>query len=264
MISSRHIMTWRGVGLAAAIFVFVFLILPTAIVIIMSFGDKRDLVFPPTGFSLDLFRRFFAEPGWTQSALLSFRIAILSATLSLVMGTAAAIGLARSRFRGKGLVSLFLHSPIMIPGVAIALALYLYLNMLGIRNNDARLILGHVVMTLPFVLVTVSAGLRHIDETLETVATVMGAGLFTVFRRVTVPLLAPALTIGWLFAFVTSFDEVIVSWFLVRAGHMTLPVKMYSSIMFDISPVLAAVSTMLTGLTVFACIVMAAMQKKEA
>lgn len=260
---ARLFTTWQGAGLVCAVLVFVFLILPTALVIFLSFGDKRDLVFPPTGFSLDLYRRYFSESGWTQATVLSFRIALISATAALALGAMAAIGFARSDFPGKRLLSLLLHSPIMVPGVAIALALYLYFNSLGIRDNTIRLVLGHVVLTLPFVLVTVSAGLRHTDESLERAATIMGAGPLVVFRRVTLPLLAPSLTIGWLFAFVMSFDEVIVSWFLVRAGFMTLPVKMYSSIMFEISPVLAAISSMLTALTVFVCIIMAVLQKKE-
>jgi putative spermidine/putrescine transport system permease protein len=124
-----------------------------------------------------------------------------------------------------------------------------------------RLVAAHGIVTLPFVIMTVSAGLRHIDPVLERAATVMGASRITVLRRVTLPLLTPSIVSGGLFAFLISFDEVVISWFVARPGDTTLPVRMFSSIQFDVSPVLAAISTMLTALSVVICVAVAAVQK---
>ena len=160
------------------------------------------------------------------------------------------------------LLAVFLLSPIMVPHVAVALALYIYFAEIGLRHGELRLALAHGIATLPFVVVTASAGLRQIDPALERAATVMGAGRFTVLRRVTLPLLAPSLVASGLFAFLISFDEVVISWFVARAGDTTLPVKMFASIQFEVSPVLAAISTMLTALSVVVCVAVASVQKE--
>ncbi|MBG9387994.1 ABC transporter permease [Caenimonas aquaedulcis] len=237
-----------------------FLVLPSLIVVVISFGDSNQIVFPPKGFSFNLFRRLLAEEGWISSAWLSFRVALAASALALVLGVPAAYALSRGRFPGRRWLALFLLSPIMVPHVVIALALYVYFVELGLSNGMLRLVLAHGVATVPFVIVTANAGLRQIDPSLERVARVMGAGRFTVLRKVTLPLLKPAMVAGGLFAFLISFDEVVISLFVARAGYTTLPVKMFSSIQFEVSPVLAAISTMLTALSVAVCILAARLQ----
>jgi putative spermidine/putrescine transport system permease protein len=253
---------WRlALGLAVTV-ILLFLLLPSLITIAISFGESNQIVFPPQGFSLNLFHRFFAEEGWVSSTWLSFRVAVLSTLLALLLGVPAAYALARGSFPGRRLLALFLLSPIMVPHVAIALALYIYFTEIGLSHGELRLILAHSIATLPFVIVTASAGLRHIDPVLERAATVMGASRLTVLRRVTLPLLTPSIVAGGLFAFLISFDEVVISWFVARAGDTTLPIKMFSSIQFEVSPVLAAISTMLTALSVVICVAVAAVQKE--
>jgi putative spermidine/putrescine transport system permease protein len=117
-----------------------------------------------------------------------------------------------------------------------------------------------VVATLPFVIVTTGAGLRQVDPALETAATIMGASRFTIFRSITLPLIRSSVIAGGLFAFLISFDEVVISWFVARADTTTLPVKMFSSIQFEVSAILAAISAMLTGLSAVICLVVAAMK----
>ncbi|MCC7047023.1 MAG: ABC transporter permease [Alphaproteobacteria bacterium] len=252
----------RVVGIAAWL-ILGFLVLPSLIIIPIGFGNSNEIIFPPNRFGIDLFVRFFTEPGWVSATLVSLRVACVTTLLSVLVGVPAAYALSRGRFPGKRLLALFLLSPIMVPGVVIAVALYIYFARIGLRNGDARLVLGHVVATLPFVIVTASAGLRQVDPALETAATIMGASRFYLFRRVTLPLIRPSIVAGALFAFLMSFDEVVISWFVARADTTTLPVKMFSSIQWEVSAVLAAISTMLTVLSAVVCLAVARIQKKE-
>ena len=255
---------WRRAVSVVAWLILLFLLAPSFVVVPMAFGGKNELLFPPHGLSLQLFRAYFTEPGWLDATGLSLRVASWTTLISLTLGVGAAVALVRGSFPGRRLLALFLLSPIMVPVIAIALALYIYFTRLGIRQGELRLVLGHVVVTMPFVIVTAAAGLRHVDATLETAATIMGAKYLTVLRRVTLPLLRPSLIAGGLFTFLISFDEVVISWFVARVRTVTLPVKMYSSIQWEISPVLAAISTMLTMLSVAACLAIVATQRPEA
>lgn len=254
---------WRIAVSTLAILILLFLLLPSVITVLISFGDSNQIVFPPKGFSLNLFSRYFSEEGWVSSTWLSFQIAMYSTLLSLFVGVPAAYALTRGAFPGRRVLAIFLLSPIMVPHVVVALALYIYFAEIGLRNGELRLVIAHGVATLPFVIVTASAGLRHIDPALERAATVMGASRLTVLRRVTVPLLSPSIIAGGLFSFLISFDEVTISWFVARAGDTTLPVKMFSSIQFEVSPVLASIATMLTGLSVVVCVLVAFIQKDQ-
>ena len=246
----------RAIGIVAW-GILVFLLLPSLIVVPIAFGNVNEIIFPPHEFGLRLFRRFFTEPGWVSAALVSVRVACMTTALSVLAGVPAAYALARGRLPGRRLLALFLLSPIMVPGVVIALALYMYFARIGLRDGDARLVLGHVVATLPFVIVTASAGLRQVDPALETAATIMGASRFTIFRKVTLPLIRGSVVAGGLFAFLISFDEVVISWFVARADTTTLPVKMFSSIQWEVSAVLAAISTMLTAFSAVVCLAVA-------
>jgi putative spermidine/putrescine transport system permease protein len=252
----------RVVGVAAWS-ILAFLLLPSLIIVPIAFGNANEIIFPPRQFGIVLFQRFFTEPGWVAATLVSVRVACITMALSLAVGVPAAYALVRGRFPGRKLLALFLLSPIMVPGVVVALALYLYFARIGLHDGDVRLVLGHTVATLPFVIVTASAGLRQVDRALETAATIMGASRLTIFRRITLPLLRPSIVAGGLFAFLISFDEVVISWFVARADTATLPVKMFSSIQWEVSAILAAVSTMLTGLSVLICLAVTGLKRTD-
>jgi putative spermidine/putrescine transport system permease protein len=252
---------WRIALNIAVTIVFLFLLLPSVITAVIAFGDSNEIIFPPSNYSLNLFRRFFTEEGWLASTWLSLRIAVLTTFLSLLLGVPAAYALTRGSFAGRRILALFLLSPIMVPHIAIALGLYIYFIRIGLSHGGLRLVFAHLTATIPFVIVTASAGLKQIDPALERAATVMGASRLTVLRRVTLPLLMPSIVASGLFAFLISFDEVVISWFVARAGDTTLPVKMFSSIQFEVSPVLAAIATMLTALSIIICVAVAALQK---
>jgi putative spermidine/putrescine transport system permease protein len=247
---------------AAAWTGYVFLMLPSFIVIPMSFGNAYEMVFPPTKYSTALFEKFFFTSNWMEATWMSFRVAAGATIVSLVLGVPAAYSIVRGNYPGKKYVTMLLLSPILIPIIVIALGLYFYFASLGITGSELSLVLGHAVYTTPFVIVTAMAGLRHVDQNLETAATIMGAGPLYTFFRVTLPLLKSAMFAGGLFAFLMSFDEVVIAYFISKAGSTTLPVKMFSSIQWEISPVLAAVSTFLTVVSLVICLIGALFQKK--
>ena len=251
----------RGVAVVAWI-VLAFLLLPSLVLVPIAFGNQNIIIFPPREFGFVLFQRFFTETGWVAATLVSLRVAAFTTVLVLLIGVPAAYALSRGNFPGRRALALFLLSPIMVPGVVMALALYIYYAGAGVRDGMVRLVLGHAVVTLPFIIVTTSVGLRQVDPALETVAGIMGASRFTMFWRVTLPLIRPAVITGGLLAFLISFDEVVISWFVARADTITLPVRMFASIQWEVSAVLAAISTMLTAISVVVCLAVAALQRR--
>lgn len=238
-----------------------FLLLPSLIIIPVSFGNRDKIEFPPTVFQLDLYRIFLTSSNWLATAAQSATIGLVSTLLALVLGTLAAYAVERSRMRGKQLLLVVLLSPLLVPGVVTALGLYSYLAAIGLAGTTAGLIIGHAVYLCPFVIVTVSSGVRELDGSIELAAEVMGASRARIFTDVVIPQLRPSLLAAGLFAFLMSFDELIISWFISGPSTMTLPVKMYSSVQTETSPILAAVSTILTVLSVAICLGAEAIKK---
>ncbi|MBV9786215.1 MAG: ABC transporter permease [Acidisphaera sp.] len=254
---------WRGVGNAAASLVYAFLIAPSLIVIPLSFGTGRELVFPPRGFSLAFYAEYFHTSTWMMTTAQSLLVASCSTALACCLGFAAAYALIRCSFPGKRWVNVVLLSPVMVPAITVALGSYLYFSTIHLAPTPG-LILAHAVHTTPFIMVTVMAGLRAVDSRLETAAIIMGAGWLTVLRRVILPLVRPALLAGAMFAFLISFDEVVIAYFVTDSATQTLPVKMYSSIQWEVSPVIAAISTLLTVLSLVVCVAGAGFAKPAA
>lgn len=240
---------------------YIFLIVPSLIVVPMSFGDKDELIFPPREFSLYLYKAYFFTSNWIDTTIVSLKVGVGSALIAVTLGFLAAYGIARGEFRGKKLLSGFLLSPMLTPAIVLALAFYLYLGVARMTGTISGLILCHAIVTMPFVIVTLLAGLKHIDPNLEVAATVMGSPRHITLTRITLPLLWPSIVSAGLFAFLISFDEVVISYFISDARTQTLPVKMYSSIHWEISPVLAAISTILTVLSLAICLGVAYLQK---
>jgi putative spermidine/putrescine transport system permease protein len=154
-----------------------------------------------------------------------------------------------------------LLSPILVPIVVISLGLYLYYSRISLSGTLAGLVLAHAMYVTPFVLVTLAAGIRQLDERLEMAAVIMGATRLRVFIEVVLPQLKPSLVSAALFAFLMSFDEVVIAWFVTGPSTTTLPVTMYSSIKWESSPVLAAIATILTLLSVLICLAAAAVTR---
>jgi putative spermidine/putrescine transport system permease protein len=256
---------WRLFGLVLAVLVYAYLVIPSLIVIPISFsGEGSDLSFPPKTLSLRLYEELFTTSTWMQPVLQSLKIASLVCVLVTAVAVPAAYALVRFEFPGKRLVMMLMMSPVLIPVIVLALGMYLYFSRLGATGTTLALVLGHAVYVIPFVIVTVAAGVRQLDPAIEFAATMVGASRSTVFLRVVLPQLVPSIVAGALFAFLISFDEVVIAWFLSSAQTTTLPVRMYSSIHWGVSPVIAAVSTLLTVLSFIVCLITVALQPSAA
>lgn len=226
--------------------IYCFLVLPTLIVIPISFDGSGVISFPPLQPSLALYREFFGDDSWMRATLQSFIVALCSLAIALAIGVPAAFVIGRRIFRGRDLLSALFIGPLVLPAVVIALGTYIFFSHLFLTGTTFGLVLAHASFITPFVFVTVSAGIRQISPLAETAAALMGAGWFTIFFRVTLPQLWQSIISAALLAFLMSFDEVVIAWFVTGTTTATLPVKMYSSIQWEVSPVLAAVSTLLT------------------
>ncbi|VVD74245.1 ABC transporter permease [Pandoraea morbifera] len=251
----RQERSYRTLRNVIAFAVYAFILAPSLIVIPISFGGSGEMSFPPRVWTIELYQHLFTSATWIDPILQSLKVAVITMVVSLLIGVPASYGLVRFDFPGKQFVTLLLMSPILVPVIVISLGLYLYLSRLQLVGTTAGLVASHVAYVTPFMMMTVMAGVRKLDPALEFATTIMGASRRMVFFKVVLPQLRPSIFAGALFAFLVSFDEVVIAWFLTSPTTTTLPVRMYSSIQWDISPVIAAVSALLTVLSiVFCCI----------
>jgi putative spermidine/putrescine transport system permease protein len=227
----------------------VWLVAPALVVVPLSFTDKPTLVFPPTGWSTQWYSNFFDDPSWTDALFASIRVGVLVAIVATVAGTAAAVGLSRTGRRGQGLLRGVLLAPMIVPVIIVGVGIYAVFLQLKLLGTTFGFVVAHSVLALPFVIIPVTASLQGFDRRLEDAAAICGAGRWTTFRQVTLPLVAPGVLSGALFAFVTSFDELVLSLFIQSPYLQTLPVKMYSSITRDTDPTIAAAATLILALT---------------
>jgi putative spermidine/putrescine transport system permease protein len=244
--------------------VMAFLTIPTLIIVPLSFNGDQYLHFPPRDLSLRWYANFWSSRDWLQSAEMSAAIAIAVTVVAVPLGTAAALALSRLQFRGKAVIFGLMLSPLMVPVVVLALALYFYFSRLHIVGTWAAIVLGQVVVAFPFVLVNVHASLQGYPVTLERAARTLGAAPLTTFLRVTLPIIRPGVLAGALFAFMVSFDEIVIALFLASPGATTMPVKMWLSMQFSVNPTIAAVSTMITAVSIIAFVLMAAARRRSA
>jgi putative spermidine/putrescine transport system permease protein len=229
--------------------VILYLVFPILLVIPLSFSSAQYLTFPPPGFSLQWYDKFFSRSDWRSAAWLSIWIGFSVMVLATVLGTAASLGLVRGRFRGRQTINTFLVSPMVVPSIIVAIGIYFFYARIGLIGHPIALIIAHTALAVPFVVVNVSATLYGFDERLEFAAMNLGANRWQTFRQVTLPIIRPGVFAGALFAYITSFDELIVALFVSGTGAVTLPRKMWDSIRFEIDPTIAAVSTLLIAFT---------------
>ncbi len=245
---------WRALRGTICELVAIYLIAPLVVVIIISFSAAAFLQFPPPGFSLRWYENLFGDPAWTDSIWVSIQILVPSASLATLLGTAASYALVRGRIPGASLIGATLMLPIVVPGILTAAALFGIYRGMGLNGTLTGLIIGHVIITMPYVIATVSSALRTLDSRLEDAASTLGAPPFTAFRRITLPLLLPAVLSGLLFAAVASFDELIVSLFVGTARVRPVPVQMWSNIRGDVDPTIAAIASLCFGVALIALI----------
>ena len=228
--------------------VLLFLCLPIAIVVPMSFSSASSLQFPPPGLSLRWYESFFGDPRWLDAARNSFVVALTSSVAALALGSVAAYGLVRGTFRGRALLEGNFVAPLILPPVITAVALYIFFARVHLLGTLPGLILAHTVLTVPYVVLLMSVAIRAFDQRIEQVAYSLGASWPTVFRRVLLPNLLPSVFAAWIFAFIISFDEVIVTVFLAGA-YETIPKRMFNELILQVNPTITAIATLLIALS---------------
>ncbi len=240
---------WNGALWLFCALVALWLAAPSLIVIPLSLTDKPSFSFPPTGWSTRWYTNFFQDPSWVGALASSLQVGALVAIVATIAGTAAAAALTRSAFRGQQTVKAILLAPMIAPVIVVAVGLYALFLRANLLGTTLGFVIAHSVLALPFVIIPVTASLNGFDRRLESAAAMCGANRWTTFRQVTLPLVAPGVISGALFAFVTSFDEVVLSLFIQSPYLQTLPVKMYASVTRDTDPTIAAAATLILGLT---------------
>ena len=233
-----------------------FLLAPILVVCVVSFTDKGYLSLPTDGLSLRWFYAILDNPDFISAFWISLFLGLASATVALSVSIPAALALARYQFPGRdGLTALFL-SPLMIPHVVLGVSFLRFFSEIRLSGTFIGLVLAHVILVMPYALRLVLASVTGMDRDSEKAALALGASNWTVFRRITLPLILPGLTGGWVLAFITSFDELTMTVFVASPSTTTLPVRMYHHIAQTIDPLIASVSTVLIVMTLVLMIVL--------
>jgi len=230
--------------------VFVFLIAPLFVVIPMSFSSSQFLKFPPPGFSMQWYQNYFESRNWMEATWVSFQVAFLTAILATILGTLLAIALVRGKFPGRNLIYTLVISPMIVPLIITAIAIYFFYAKLHLVGSVPGVVAAHTILAIPFVLVLVTTTLKGFDETLERAALNLGANPLKAFLLVTLPIIKPGVISGALFAFIASFDELVIVIFISGTHAVTLPKRMWDNIREEIDPTIAAVATILIAISI--------------
>ena len=234
----------------------IFLMLPILVMAPLSFNEGSFLSYPLSGLSLRWYETFFRSPDWINALRNSFIVAPAATAVATALGTLAAVGLSRGEFRGKAFVMAVLISPMVAPVVIVAVGMYFFFSQLGLINSYFGLVLAHAALGVPFVVITVNATLQGYDHNLSRAAASLGASPLLSFRKVMLPLIAPGVAAGALFAFATSFDEVVVTLFLASPAQRTLPMQMFGGIRENLDPTIAAAATLMISAALLLLLVM--------
>jgi putative spermidine/putrescine transport system permease protein len=242
---------WRGTAFLVAAIV----LAPIVIVVPMSFTASSTLAFPPEGLSLRWYHELLTNPDWTLRVPVSVETAFATSFLATVLATLAALGMTRGSFRGRGLLTALFLAPLVVPIIDLAVGDYFVWALGwqvgplgfggGLVGTVPGLVLAHTVLAFPFPFITVSTALATVDRTLELAAAGLGANPWRTFRRITLPLISTGALIGAVFAFLTSWDEVVVASFLASPRVSTVPVQIFTELRQSYDPAAAAISTVL-------------------
>ena len=221
------------------------LTLPIAIILPIAFTNSQFLSFPPRGFSLRWFETFLFSPIWQAALIRSFSVAMVTALLSVLLGLGAALAIAKLSPGWAKSLFVFLIAPLIVPRIAIAVGLFYLFARMNLVGTDLGLVIGHCVLAIPYVVVTLAAALKSFDWRLDDAARILGANTLNRLRTVMLPLIAPSVASAFLFAFLTSFDDLTIAIFVSGGLKTTLPKQMWDDMLLQANPTLAAVSTIL-------------------
>ncbi|MCZ4260536.1 ABC transporter permease [Limimaricola sp. G21655-S1] len=250
--------------------IFFFLIAPIIIIIPLSFNAENFFTFTPKmlaldpeGYSLKHYRDFFTNPDWQVPLWNSLKIAPVATFISVALGTLAAIGLSQPHVPFRRAIMATLISPMIVPLIISAAGMYFFYSRIGLQGTYWGVVLAHAALGIPFVIITVTATLVGFDRSLTRAAANLGAGPVRTFFKVQMPLILPGVVSGGLFAFITSFDEVVVVLFVGSAGQKTLPWQMFTGLREQISPTILAAATVLISISVVLLVTLEVLRRRS-
>jgi putative spermidine/putrescine transport system permease protein len=241
---------WHYALRAICAAIVIFLLAPLLVVIPLSFNNGTFLTFPLAGFSTRWYAELFQSANWTTATWNSFLIGSGATVLATALGTVAAIGLKQMRSRASRIATAIILSPMIVPVVITGVGVYFLYSPLGLVSSILGMILAHTVLSVPFVVITVTAALNGFDTVLLRAAASCGASPFHTFRKVLLPLILPGVMSGAVFAFAISFDDIVLALFLAGPEQRTLPIQMFNGVREEINPTITAAATLLVLLSI--------------
>ena len=245
------------------IIVLIYLVFPVFINFPISFSSSKYFEFPPPGFSVEWYKIYFSSSDWIESTWFSLKVAFLATIFSTILGLFTSFGIVRGKFKGKHFLYGFVLSPVIVPVIIIAVSCYFLLANLGLTGTTIGLALSHSVVIIPITIVIITSNLVGFDQRLEQAALSLGAGRVRTFLSVTFPIIRPAIIIAALFAFIYSFDEVIIALFLSGIKGITLPVMIWNTIREDLNPTISAICSILVCITIILLVSVEILQRKS-
>ena len=246
-----------------SVIILIFLAAPLLFLIPVSFTESPFVEWPPRGFSWQWYERYFTSPVWIEATIRSIIVGIATAFFSLLIGVPAAFSINRGSFKGKGLVLPYILMPLVVPNIIIALAVFYFFSDLGLIGTNLGLTIGHTILAVPYVVLTLVAVLQNYDQQLDHAAWTLGAKPIIAFKRITLPIIKVGFITSFLFAFMRSFDEIAIALFVSSGLQQTLPKKLWSEAHHAISPTLAAVSTILIVIVTVLVVVTELLKRKQ-
>lgn len=252
---------WKWLLIGMTLAVTLFLMLPILFIAALSFGSSQWLIFPPPAWTTRWYGELFADPRWLTSALTSLKIAVIVTVLSVILGFLAALSLNRARFIGREALRALFLTPMILPVVVLAVALYAFFLKIGLAGTMTGFIIAHLLIALPFSIIAIGNALEGFDKSIEDAAVLCGASPWEARLRVTVPAISHGLFAAAVFSFLASWDEVVLAIFMASPTLQTLPVKIWATLRQDLTPVIAAASTLLILFTVVLMVLSALVRK---
>lgn len=261
LLSFEHLGSLKWALIVVTALVALFLLLPVLFIVALSFGSSQWLIFPPPSWTTRWYHELFADPRWLAAAWTSAKVAFATMVLSVLLGILASFALVRGRFPGREVLRAFFLTPMVLPVIVLAVALYAFFLRIGLNGTFVGFVLAHTVLALPFAVITISNALEGFDASIEDAAVVCGAHPLEAKLRITLPAIKLGIFAAAIFSFLISWDEVVVAIFMASPTLQTLPVRIWGTLRQDLTPVIAAASTLLVAFTV-ALMLLAALSRR--
>ena len=254
---------WRWILNSIAVGLSLFLLLPIIFIGLLSLGSSRWLAFPPPSWTTKWYIELFSDPTWLDSTYVSLKVSIVVTILSVILGYLASIALVRGTFKGRELLRAILLTPMILPVVVLGVALYSFFLKTGLDGTYFAFITSHLLIALPFSVIVISNALELFDPAIEDAAILCGATPWQARMRITIPAIKNGLISAAIFSFLISWDDVVLAIFMASPDLQTLPVKIWGTLRQDLTPIIAAASTLLTIITMILMLIIPMLKKQK-